>query len=82
MKKPYRKEEKAEIEALQVSIDGIYKRAERAKTEALRQEELQKREEQLKLLRSNFRKSPLHRLQWEEAQQKYLILYPEGLLLC
>ncbi len=24
--------------------------------------------------------SPLHRLQWEEAQQKYVILYPEGML--
>jgi pyrroloquinoline quinone biosynthesis protein D len=24
--------------------------------------------------------SPLHRLQWEEAQQKYVILYPEGLV--
>lgn len=22
--------------------------------------------------------SPLHRLQWEDAQQKYVILYPEG----
>lgn len=24
--------------------------------------------------------SPTHRLQWEEAQQKYVILYPEGLV--
>jgi pyrroloquinoline quinone biosynthesis protein D len=24
--------------------------------------------------------SSLHRLQWEEAQQKYVILYPEGLV--
>ncbi len=24
--------------------------------------------------------SPLHRLQWEEAQQRYVILYPEGLV--
>jgi pyrroloquinoline quinone biosynthesis protein D len=24
--------------------------------------------------------SPRHRLQWEEAQQKYVILYPEGLV--
>lgn len=24
--------------------------------------------------------SPMHRLQWEEAQQKYVILYPEGLV--
>lgn len=24
--------------------------------------------------------SPLHRLQWEEAQQKHVILYPEGLV--
>ncbi len=24
--------------------------------------------------------SRLHRLQWEEAQQKYVILYPEGLV--
>ncbi len=24
--------------------------------------------------------SPLHRLQWEEAQQKYIILYPEGMV--
>lgn len=24
--------------------------------------------------------SPLHRLQWEEAQQKYVILYPEGMV--
>ncbi len=23
---------------------------------------------------------PLHRLQWEEAQQKYVILYPEGMV--
>ncbi len=24
--------------------------------------------------------SPTHRLQWEESQQKYVILYPEGLV--
>jgi len=24
--------------------------------------------------------SPLHRLQWEEAQLKYVILYPEGMV--
>lgn len=24
--------------------------------------------------------SPLHRLQWEDAQQKYVILYPEGMV--
>ncbi|MCX8048202.1 MAG: pyrroloquinoline quinone biosynthesis peptide chaperone PqqD [Methylohalobius sp.] len=24
--------------------------------------------------------SPCHRLQWEESQQKYVILYPEGLV--
>jgi pyrroloquinoline quinone biosynthesis protein D len=24
--------------------------------------------------------SPLHRLQWEETQQKHVILYPEGLV--
>ena len=24
--------------------------------------------------------SPLHRLQWEEAQHKYVILYPEGMV--
>ncbi len=24
--------------------------------------------------------SPTHRLQWEEAQQKFVILYPEGLV--
>ena len=24
--------------------------------------------------------SPLHRLQWEEAQQKFIILYPEGMV--
>jgi len=24
--------------------------------------------------------SPLHRLQWEEAQAKYVILYPEGMV--
>jgi pyrroloquinoline quinone biosynthesis protein D len=24
--------------------------------------------------------SPLNRLQWEEAQQKYVILYPEGMV--
>lgn len=24
--------------------------------------------------------SPLHRLQWEESQQKYVILYPEGMV--
>ena len=24
--------------------------------------------------------SQLHRLQWEEAQQKYVILYPEGIV--
>lgn len=29
---------------------------------------------------SLFAFSPLHRLQWEEAQQKYVILYPEGMV--
>ncbi|XSG84378.1 MAG: pyrroloquinoline quinone biosynthesis peptide chaperone PqqD [Methylohalobius sp. ZOD2] len=29
---------------------------------------------------SRLRFSPLHRLQWEEAQQRYVILYPEGLV--
>ena len=29
---------------------------------------------------SRFAFSPLYRLQWEEAQQKYVILYPEGLV--
>lgn len=29
---------------------------------------------------SRFAFSPLHRLQWEEAQQKYVILYPEGMV--
>ena len=29
---------------------------------------------------SRFTFSPLYRLQWEEAQQKYVILYPEGLV--
>jgi pyrroloquinoline quinone biosynthesis protein D len=24
--------------------------------------------------------TPLHRLQWEEAQQRYVILYPEGMV--
>lgn len=24
--------------------------------------------------------SPLHRLQWEDAQQKFVILYPEGMV--
>ena len=24
--------------------------------------------------------SPLHRLQWEEAQQRFVILYPEGMV--
>lgn len=24
--------------------------------------------------------SPIHRLQWEEAQQKHVILYPEGMV--
>ena len=24
--------------------------------------------------------SPLHRLQWEESQQKHVILYPEGMV--
>ncbi len=24
--------------------------------------------------------SPMHRLQWEEAQQRYVILYPEGMV--
>jgi pyrroloquinoline quinone biosynthesis protein D len=28
----------------------------------------------------NINFSPLHRLQWEEAQQKYVILYPEGMV--
>jgi pyrroloquinoline quinone biosynthesis protein D len=30
--------------------------------------------------RSLFAFSPLHRLQWEETQQKYVILYPEGMV--
>lgn len=29
---------------------------------------------------SILRFSPLHRLQWEEAQQKNVILYPEGMV--
>lgn len=29
---------------------------------------------------SLFAFSPLHRLQWEEAQQQYVILYPEGMV--
>lgn len=29
---------------------------------------------------TRFAFSPLHRLQWEEAQQKYVILYPEGMV--
>ena len=29
---------------------------------------------------SRFAFSPLHRLQWEESQQKYVILYPEGMV--
>ncbi|WP_347987560.1 pyrroloquinoline quinone biosynthesis peptide chaperone PqqD [Methylomonas sp. AM2-LC] len=28
----------------------------------------------------NLHFSTLHRLQWEEAQQKYVILYPEGMV--
>jgi pyrroloquinoline quinone biosynthesis protein D len=24
--------------------------------------------------------SPLHRMQWEESQQRYVILYPEGMV--
>lgn len=28
----------------------------------------------------NLQFSPLHRLQWEEAQQRYVILYPEGMV--
>jgi pyrroloquinoline quinone biosynthesis protein D len=28
----------------------------------------------------NIQFSPLYRLQWEEAQQKYVILYPEGMV--
>ncbi len=28
----------------------------------------------------NIKFSPLHRLQWEEAQQKDVILYPEGMV--
>ena len=28
----------------------------------------------------SIRFSPLHRLQWEEVQQKYVILYPEGMV--
>jgi pyrroloquinoline quinone biosynthesis protein D len=27
-----------------------------------------------------FQFSPMHRLQWEEAQQKHVILYPEGMV--
>ena len=29
---------------------------------------------------ARFAFSPLHRVQWEEAQQKYVILYPEGMV--
>jgi len=29
---------------------------------------------------SRYAFSPLHRMQWEEAQQRYVILYPEGLV--
>lgn len=29
---------------------------------------------------ARFAFSPLHRLQWEEAQQKHVILYPEGMV--
>ncbi len=28
----------------------------------------------------NLRFSPMYRLQWEEAQQKFVILYPEGMV--
>lgn len=28
----------------------------------------------------HLRISPMYRLQWEEAQQKYVILYPEGMV--
>ena len=28
----------------------------------------------------NLEFSPMHRLQWEEAQQKHVILYPEGMV--
>jgi pyrroloquinoline quinone biosynthesis protein D len=27
-----------------------------------------------------FKFSPIHRLQWEEAQERYVILYPEGMV--
>ncbi len=30
--------------------------------------------------KSLFSFSPLHRLQWEEAQQRFVILYPEGMV--
>jgi pyrroloquinoline quinone biosynthesis protein D len=29
---------------------------------------------------ATFAFSPLHRLQWEEVQQRYVILYPEGMV--
>ena len=29
---------------------------------------------------SHLQFSPLHRLQWEKAQRKYVILYPEGMV--
>jgi pyrroloquinoline quinone biosynthesis protein D len=29
---------------------------------------------------TTIRFSPMHRLQWEEAQQKFVILYPEGMV--
>jgi pyrroloquinoline quinone biosynthesis protein D len=31
-------------------------------------------------LDQNLKFSPLHRLQWEEVQQKFVILYPEGMV--
>jgi pyrroloquinoline quinone biosynthesis protein D len=31
-------------------------------------------------LRKTLAFSPLHRLQWEEAQHKHVILYPEGMV--
>lgn len=31
-------------------------------------------------LKTRFRLAPGHRLQWEEAQKRYVLLYPEGLV--
>lgn len=34
----------------------------------------------MKSLKRHFKLAPGHRLQWEEAQGRYVILYPEGLV--